>query len=202
MRLRLVFAFSLCAVTLVPVVASAHIRLSYPEPRDPDSSGGPCGGGQSAGVFSSDPEPFEPGAVVPIHWTEVISHAGAIYSITLASSDAALAAPDGTIAGGVLLAENIPSEDDRDYEVEVTLPLEPCEACTIQVIQSSGADYFQCADITIGSPMSEVAGESDEPEGGCGISEPSHSRGSSAGFLVLVGLLFWGRRCYSSSLKA
>jgi MYXO-CTERM domain-containing protein len=192
-----IFTTSFCAAMSTAAVASGHIRLDYPEPRDPNSSAGPCGGGQRAESFSLEPEFFEPGAVVPIRWTEVISHAGATYSITLASSDVALAEPDGTVAGGILLVANIPSEEDREYEVEVTLPLELCEACTIQVIQLSGANYYQCADITIGSPMSDLAHEDDGFEGGCSISKASHSRFSGTGLLVLVGVLAWRRRHYS-----
>jgi hypothetical protein len=73
------------------------------------------------------------------------------------------------------------------HEIEVTLPNETCDNCTLQVIQlmynSPQIYYFQCADIVIaeGGAGSTDAGVGEGGAGGTDGSTPAGSGGSSGG---------------------
>lgn len=172
--------------------AAAHIELLDPPPRYevPANKSCPCGDGDSnrtcnvTAAESTDPNrsanvtTFEAGATITIHAEEYIDHAGRMR----VAFD-----PDGAdfsdFNDNVLLDVSDPAEpgisqaNPRGWDFEVTLPSEPCENCTLQVVQvmnvptdveypdpATASTYYTCADIrivpagTLGSDPNGAAG--------------------------------------------
>lgn len=148
-------------------VASAHITLNEPTARHPAASlkDGPCGVGPGD-VRATDPARitrYEPGETITVRWTETINHPSH-FRIALVEHDEQLVDPTGfddTSGGDHVLLDGIVDHDapsGEQYEQAVTLPNEPCRACTLQLIQvmqdkppwGDGNDiYYQCADLVI-----------------------------------------------------
>lgn len=117
---------------------------------------------------------------------------------------------DNALADGLFMAEAT-SMEGRQLMTEVKLPNEPCEHCSLQVVQvmerhgASSCFYFHCADITMvaadggstngeaagsmasgsagsGSPAAPVASTDD---GGCDVATPGARHAARATTLVL-----------------
>ncbi len=150
--------------------AWAHLTLTSPPARHPDSDlkYGPCGVGD-ADSRTTDPSKittYMAGETITVEWTEVIDHDPSHYRIAFSSEGDDFVDPTGFDDQETVFPELLDGIPDADggnghqYSVEVTLPNEPCDLCSLQVIQvmhdkppwgPDGGDdiYYQCADIVI-----------------------------------------------------
>lgn len=192
---------------LAPGLAHAHIELTNPPGRYTDQKAGPCGKG-STDARTTDPNKiteYHAGETITIEFKETIQHQSH-YRVTLSSTgDSAFIDPTGyddTTTEPPELIDGVQDNDSSstDHSIEVTLPNEPCEECTLQLIQvmydkmpwgpGGGSDiYYQCADIVIlpaegggsgGAPSS--GGSSGESTGGA-----TGSGGTGVGGLGIGG---------------
>jgi len=169
--------------------ASAHIRIDAPTSRNPipameDGSflkDGPCGGG-ATGSRTSDPAritTFAPGETITVQWHETVNH-DSHYRISLdmdGQDDFEDPVDENDIVDPPMLPvllDGIPDpSNERDtFSVEVTLPNETCDTCTLQLTQymygRAQPMYYQCADIVIaegggGDPVDPVDPGPDVP---------------------------------------
>lgn len=181
------------AVSFVASGASAHIELIDPPPRYalPANKSCPCGDGDSnrrcevSAAESTDPNrsatitTFEAGATIRVVAEEYIDHAGRM-RVAFDPDGADLA----DFNQNVLVDVEDPDQaglsraNPRVWELTVKLPSEPCDNCTLQVIQamSGGTEnpvldpaplstYYTCADIRIVAPGT-VVGEGSPLEDG------------------------------------
>lgn len=166
---RLFLGGGVLAFSTVSLSATAHIRLTQPISRHPipeteDGSflkDGPCGGGDD--TRTTDPSrvsTFAPGETITVSWHETVNH-DSHYRIAFddAGQDIFVDPADENdiVEPPVLpvLLDGIPDKsDDKDsFSVQVTLPMTPCDQCTLQLIQymygRQQPMYYQCADIVI-----------------------------------------------------
>lgn len=163
--------FLAAAFVLVPGVAHAHITLNDPPARNPaaDLKEGPCGLG-AGDTRTTDPEKittYTAGEEITIQFTETVQH-DSHYRVQLSKTgDAGFVDPTSYDDRDLGPNDLLQSEDDpapggfdpEEHTIMVTLPDEPCEECTLQLIQvmtdkppfTAGGDdiYYQCADIVI-----------------------------------------------------
>ena len=206
---------TLCAATaaLVSSNAAAHIELLDPPPRYevPANKSCPCGEGDSnrtcnvTAAESTDPNrsttnvtTFEAGATITIHAEEYIDHAGRMR----VAFD-----PDGAdfsdFNDNVLLDVPDPADptisqtNPLGWDFEVTLPTEPCENCTLQVVQvmnvptdaeypdpATASTYYTCADIRIvpaGTLGSDPGGAAGAPAAGGSANASTGGAGGAPG---------------------
>lgn len=160
------------AVFFVPSLAHAHITLTDPPARHPpaDQKDGPCGNGPGDSR-TTDPAKiteYTAGETITIEFTETIQHAST-YRVMLSRTgdsgfidptsfeDTTLDEASGELADGIEdLTPLQPATTAEEHSIEVTLPSEPCEECTLQLIQlmregafDADSIYYQCADIVI-----------------------------------------------------
>lgn len=169
MRKTTTTLFLLSGLTLAPG-AFAHLSLTTPTARHPDSElkYGPCGVGADD-VRTTDPAKittYTAGETITVTWTEYVDHDPSHYRIAFSREGDAFVDPTGfddTETVYPELLDGIPDADagsGHEYSVEVTLPNEPCDLCSLQVIQvmhdkppwgPGGGDdiYYQCADIVL-----------------------------------------------------
>jgi hypothetical protein len=182
--------------------AAAHIELLDPPARYavPANKSCPCGDGDSnrtcnvTAAESTDPArsdnvtTYEAGQTITIHAEEYIDHAGRMR----VAFD-----PDGAdfadFNDNVLLDEPDPADptisqaNPLGWDFTVTLPTEPCDNCTLQVVQvmnvptdveypdpATASTYYTCADIRI-VPAGTLA------------QDPDGTGGSGAGGSANVG---------------
>jgi hypothetical protein len=163
------------AVFFGPSLAHAHITLTDPPARHPaaDLKDGPCGTG-AGDSRTTDPAKiteYTAGETITISFTESIQHPSHYRVMLSSTGDAGFTDPTGyedtTLSPGDLVdgvMDDPAGGGAEEHEIEVTLPNEACEECTIQLIQVMydkepwgpepnaplGADiYYQCADIVI-----------------------------------------------------
>jgi hypothetical protein len=200
---------TLCAATaaLVSSNAAAHIELINPPPRYelPANKSCPCGDGPSnrtcddTAAESSDPNrstnvtTFEAGSTITVHAEEYIDHAGRMR----VAFD-----PDGAdfadFNDNVLLDVPDPADatisqaNPLGWDFEVTLPDEPCENCTLQVVQvmnvptdveypdpATASTYYTCADIRI--VPAGTLGSDPDGAGGTGAGGSANAGTAGAG---------------------
>jgi hypothetical protein len=183
--------------------AAAHIRMDQPVARnvwaampfnDPIKQG-PCGSGQND-PRSTDPakiNTYAPGETITVSWEETIDHPG-FYRISLdLDGQDDFVTPTGTVDiqdPPVLpvLKDGIQDETDGTYSVEVTLPNETCDNCTLQLIQfmdDSDESYFVCADLVIAG---EVSGDGDgDGTGGAPDTTTEPAEGAGGGIASGTG---------------
>lgn len=201
-------AISLVVPLAVSASASAHIKMLKPTPWvTTDTLGnpqkvGPCGTANAGSAATNEVTTFTAGEEITVEWTETIDHPGH-YRIALAKDRSELKDPDldpppgtcdypaGSVPtephGNVLLDNLFPtttSGGERSFSQKVKLPNEPCEKCTLQLVQwmtkhAPGCLYYQCADIRIvaadGAPKAGSA-----PAGGAGAKAPAAGSGGGA----------------------
>lgn len=163
---------SLAVLSLLPTrLATAHLRLTSPPARHPaaDLKDGPCGVG-TPDARSTDPTlitTYLAGETITVRWTEVVDHDPSHYRIAF-SRDGDTEFSDPTDYSDIrstypVLLDGIADADagpGHAYSATVTLPSDPCDSCTLQVIQvmhdkppwgPGGGDdiYYQCADIVL-----------------------------------------------------
>lgn len=175
-----IISFTITALIAWSSSATGHILLQDPQPRNNNDGikSGPCGG-----VPRTDtPAVFSPGETITVSWLETIDHPG-YYRVAFSSAD------DQGFDDNVLLddiTDEVCTSAPCPYSVEVTLPDQPCAACTLQLIQFMGtgptySPYFSCADVVLeGDPIIDPDPPGDQ-DGGCQAS------GGPSGWLV--GLL-------------
>jgi hypothetical protein len=179
MRIR----WGLSAALLCAATASAwgHANLISPAPRDLEAhKTGPCG----PTTRSATPTELVAGETLIVGFTETIEHPG-YYRIAFAP-----AAETG-------FDENVLLDDIPDiqggamphmYMSEVVVPDQPCEDCTIQLIQymtetNPPSLYFSCADVIIRAAPGDDAGPGDAGGGGgpdAGVDSPDAGGNGSA----------------------
>jgi len=174
--------------------------------------GGPCGPG---GYDDVEPIPtsgavtqFHAGDTIEVDWVDTVAHPG-YFRIALAENRADLKNPTivqdslcnfdesmvPTMASGNVLADGVHFRTRNGFNAPagtmfssmVTLPNQPCDKCTLQVIQIMENDlqslsdcyYFHCADISI-LPAGQGANTGGTTGSGAG--------GTSAGTGGLVGV--------------
>lgn len=163
------------ALLFVPAIAHAHIALTDPPARHPaaDLKQGPCGTGpgDSRTTDPSKITEYTAGETITIYFTESIQHPSHYRVMLSSTGDEAFTDPTGyediSLSAGDLIdgvMDDPAGVGAEQHEIEVTLPNEACEECTIQLIQvmydkepwgpepnpPQGADiYYQCADIVI-----------------------------------------------------
>lgn len=212
-----------CSSLSVAAPALAHIELDEPLVRhsngdNGDSAAGeinkdgPCGLGGADDVRNPDRvTTLLAGATVTVRWRETIGHTGRMRIAFAADGnlqtdfDANVLAelPDPTGSAGN-------TGDGIKWEQDITVPSEPCESCTLQVIQamsgntdapvgtpSATSTYFQCADIQIVENEADLQPPPDDPDGpgdqpaGCSALAPGTPVGLA---LALIGLSAVRRR--------
>lgn len=185
------------AISIAPLVcllaapiARAHIELDDPLVRhsngdNGDSAAGeinkegPCGLGGAGDVRAPDRvTTLLAGSTFTVKFRETIGHTG---------RNRVAFSPDGNVQSDFdanVLAE-VPDPagsagntgDGIKWEMDITVPSEPCDNCTLQVIQAMSGNtedpvgtpsptstYFQCADITIVASEDELLPPPENPD--------------------------------------
>jgi hypothetical protein len=132
----------------VPSEARAHASLVSPRPRVSQTlKTGPCGGIPRRGT----PLIAHPGETIMVEWDEYVDHPGYYQILFSMGGDS-----DFRMLLDAIPDVEVPVGQTRvRYSAPVTLPDEPCEAGTLQLIQymTENPDrpelYFSCADVVI-----------------------------------------------------
>ena len=195
--------------------AQAHFKLIKPaswivedELGDPQKSG-PCGPEGSGGMMTNEITTVEAGSTLEVEYVETIHHPG-WFRIALAADRSEFEEiefpnttdcnydmttvpeePHGNVlADGLAKDENL-GGSNRTFKETVKIPNEPCEKCTLQVIQvmadsihrPPGCIYYHCADLKIvaaNSGTTAAAGSSGSA-GAAGAATGGSSAAGSAG---------------------
>lgn len=137
-------------------VAAAHARwdpAGIVKPRNADANlkGDPCG----AVPRTTTPATFAPGQTIEVTFQETVNHPG---HFRIAFSPA----NDQGFNSNILL-DNIPDTMGPEtptphlYRSVITLPMQPCDACSLQLIQvmtDSNTNYYSCSDIKLATGSS------------------------------------------------
>ncbi len=181
------------ATVLTSGPALAHIRMDAPiarnvwaaQPGGDPIKIGPCGGGEDD-LRTEDPDKinvFSPGETITVSWYETVDHpAHYRISIDMDGQDdfPEKSGPDDIVDPPVLpvLLDGIPDAagGPGTYSVEVTLPNETCDNCTLQLIQymtDRNEPYYVCADLRIEGETGDETGS-----GGAATTDPSGAGGA------------------------
>ncbi len=204
-------------LTLLTVAFVAHIKLAEPASfQVADFTGGPqkeapCGGeGEATNAYTV----VEAGSQLTVSWTETIYHPGH-FRLSIAKSADEFVTPTAVLNNNGNNCASAPVEaspqyptivdglfashtSGQDWTTTITVPNEPCERCTLQLLQfmsdhAPPCYYYQCATLKIVEPGSGeefgVHYDGPKPEG-CGCS------GASA-FALLLPLVLLRRRVSS-----
>jgi uncharacterized protein (TIGR03382 family) len=202
---------STLAVLLVPVAASAHIRITSPTPRSPDQlKQRHCG---ETGSARANVQTYRPGAPLHLVWDEYVVHPGWFRISFQQNGDTFEVPPASNGPGGSGATANYPTEDltgktdpatgaliiaDRIMHgmssFDLTLPNVECSNCTLQLTQmmtdkppytadtSSDDIYYQCVDLVLTtSPPPTDAGGTGGGGGGGGGATPGSGCNASGG---------------------
>jgi hypothetical protein len=188
--------------------ASAHIIMTKPAPWIEESFLGdpqkyaPCGPGPGEDFTPTNAiTEFKAGEEIEVAWQETIPHPGH-FRIALAKNRADLKDPDFEITGacsidpadvpkephGNVLVDNLfprTSATAMTFTTKVKLPNEPCDKCTLQLIQfmtqhAQPCIYYHCADIKIVAAPGSTAGSGGQSGGG-GAGGSAGASGGGAG---------------------
>lgn len=146
----------------LPSVSSAHTLMTTPAPRNNDDGikSGPCGDVAPTGT----PTELSAGETFVVDWLETIDHPG-YYRVAF------------SLAGDQGFEDNVLADNVTDiacgappcsYTAQITVPDQPCENCSLQLIQYMGnappySLYYSCADITIVAAPGDPGDPGDEP---------------------------------------
>jgi hypothetical protein len=192
------FAGSLSAcVLLVPALASAHIRMTSPTPRN-DNDGLKAGPG--CGVIGeargTNVTVLRSGSLLRLEWDETVPHPSH-YRISFdPDGEDDFADPPEMMdfnSNPSVLMDGIENTGDH-MTVDVPLPDVECERCTLQLIQvmydkqpyePGGNDiYYQCADLVLRKdapgPCAQEA-DGGAPDGGSACNPASGADGGAVG---------------------
>ncbi|HEU4729453.1 MAG TPA: SCE4755 family polysaccharide monooxygenase-like protein [Kofleriaceae bacterium] len=194
---------TLLILLLLSGTASAHITMTSPTPRTLDNKAGPCGAaGSTRGTHVAT---FAPGAKITVEWDETVDHPGHYRIAFDNDGDDVFVNPNNPNDNfPFTLMEPIADKAGGHYTQQVTLPMEPCENCTLQLMQIMTTQvpynsfYYQCADIAIrvgGDPGGGSGGGGGSSMSGDDMGGCSTGSGGRAGVLVvLAGLIALGSR--------
>lgn len=220
----------LCVTFVGAAPVAAHIGMEYPTPRFDDGANKwcPCGTGGDGSSSNdgcerdgSDPNrgltstTFAPGETVRVLWQETIGHSGRM-RVAFDDDGADQADFDAQILGDLSDPGGNTGNlgDGNNWGMDVTLPMEPCDNCTLQLVQvmngitgtpvtslTGTATYFQCANIVIAAAAEgEGEGEGEDEAMGCqGCSSTAPELGLFA--LVLFGLPLCRRKLTRSGRR-
>lgn len=176
-------------ILLALAAVHAHTALEDPPPRYPTDGFGsnkacPCGVGLSNRLCDiptdrSDPDrgtdvtTYAPGSTIFVRWHEVVGHSGRFRiafdpdgaDMDDFNSHILLDIPDPAGAAGNTNQGDL-------WEVQVTLPSQPCDNCTLQLVQmmdgntadpvpdpTGRSSYYQCSDIVIAPGAPTATGD-------------------------------------------
>jgi MYXO-CTERM domain-containing protein len=212
--------------------ASAHFHLDGPvdwlatDAQGDPQKAGPCG--STTGAKSNKITKVAPGSKLKILWTETIPHPGHyrislnkdrtkfVDAVPVVEGNDCKSAPIGE-PNAVILADGVEVHGDvptgTKFEHEITLPAEPCDDCTIQIVQfmsdhAPPCFYYHCANIKIdathtGAPVEVQTGPppttSGNPATSGGTSGASTSGGDDEGTSSGGNSSSGGRRIASPS---
>ena len=228
-RRRALRIAAVCSSLLVPRPSLAHIDLLSPLPRasglgNANLDHAPCGQ-RNPGRIEERASMFRPGESVTVTWDAYVQHPSYFRLAfdlegddsfseragvpTNPERDDPTQLSPGTNEIVLGYVEDHPGELEHVEQV-VTLPRQPCERCTLQLIQFiynvplDEATYYQCADIVLrGEPLELPAeandassGEKSAPESGCTFTRgaPPVAPGRSAALSALALLVWRARR--------
>ena len=197
------FAVPFLFAVAFPQVAAAHIEITSHETRHgvDQQKVGPCG---AAGAGPGDTVyTYAPGQTVELRWHEFIDHPGhyrVAFDVTGSDAFVDPATADDLFAGETVVLDGIADEPDvHDYAVQLELPEQECEACTIQIVQvmtdkppfGDGNDlYYHCIDVRLVADAGETGetGDTDPSAdtGETGDTDPS-AEASEAGCACVTG---------------
>ena len=181
--------------------AQADFRLTKPtawiveDAQGSPQKAGPCGPeSEGDAMLTHALTEVKAGATIEVELDETTPHAG-WFRIALAEnrseleevsfSDSSCASTMPAVPHGNVLADGLGKTDaagsKRSLKEKITLPHEPCDKCTLQVIQvmtdaSSECVHYHCADIKIVAADSGSGGTS----GGAGMAGAPHATGGSS----------------------
>jgi MYXO-CTERM domain-containing protein len=229
---RLLQSFAVAALPLLcSGVALAHIDLVEPTPRYPievshENKSCPCGMGTSNRRCDVPEErsdenrdmdrltTLEAGSMLHVVFNEYVGHSGR-FRVAFDKEGADLDDFNANILA------DIPDPPGRQgnmmpmssmWEIDVQLPNEPCDNCTLQLIQMMDGNmtdpvpdpvgrssYYQCADIVLTggtTAVPEGALDSAGDDSGCSVSQraPRGAQGTAAALLLLGASVFVRRR--------
>jgi hypothetical protein len=149
-----VLSAALAALLFLPADAAlAHARwktdstVLVPRSANDDLKTGPCGN-----VSRTDtPKVFSPGQTIEVEWVETINHPGSYLIAFSPANDTGFENNKLYSADDTLGAE---TPTPHGYKATITLPMQTCEACTLQLVQvmtdrTPPSNYYSCADIKI-----------------------------------------------------
>jgi hypothetical protein len=105
---------------------------------------------------------------------------------------------DNVLADGLFMATKPEGEDtpNRSLTQTVKLPDEPCENCSLQIVQvmeghpAASCFYFHCADIKIvADPSAVPPASADDDDAGCSVHAPGTPRAGAWSWLPLAAVL-------------
>lgn len=206
--------FGLALLAFAPS-ADAHIRLLEPAARyeitgfDTGIKSCPCGLGDSSrscnlATDASDPDRsenvlrVEAGSQLMLRFDEYVDHTGS-FRVAFDPDGADMADFNDNIL--VPIVADPANTGGQIWEIPVTVPDEPCDNCTLQLIQAMHGDtttpvadpaalstYYTCVDLeivppgTLGEEPTGAAGSSSMPTGAAGGSSmPMGAAGSTTG---------------------
>ena len=155
----------LALISFSSATAFAHSRFVNPVPRDNNDGNkvAPCGLTAKPGTALLT---YAPGQSVTIHFEETIDHPGRYFINFSPANDLGFdqnrLIEVADVQGGTL---------PHEYTTTVTLPMTPCENCTLQLIQSMEENpaapsyYHSCVDINIRA-AGTIVGPPQQPPGG------------------------------------
>ncbi len=137
----------------VPDQAEAHVRWRVdgavpPRTTDDGLSFGPCG----QIPRTNTPTTLPAGAVVTLEWEETIDHSGLFIIAFSPANDAGF---DQNVLLTLTDDQGPETPLPHRYSAQVILPFEPCEACTLQIVQvamdipDNPRYYYSCSDIRL-----------------------------------------------------
>lgn len=170
--------------------ALAHTLFTSPTPRNNSDAlkTGPCGNVAPTG----SPTVLAAGQTIRVTWLETIDHPG-YYRIAFSPGN------DEGYDDNVLvddIADVQCTDTPCSYAADVTLPDQPCQGCSLQLIQYMGtappySPYFSCADIAlVDGPLPDggAGGGVSPGEGGCRASRPADA---APWLWLLILLALW-----------
>ena len=150
---------AIIALTILPTSVLAHARwvigsVTPPRTNDTGLKVDPCGGKPRTARSTI----FSAGQTIEVEFEETVNHPGH-YRIAFSPAD-------DLNFDSYVLVDNIPDTTNTgSYKQEITIPMQICSACTLQLIQvmttntnpQPGDYYYSCTDIQITDPGDSTA---------------------------------------------
>lgn len=172
--LLLSIALPVMILSVFPVTVLAHVRwgldsVTPPRTNDTGLKSSPCGGA----ARTTRSTIFSAGQTIDLVFEETINHPGH-YRIAFSPAD-------DLNFDSYVLVDNIPDvTNNGTYTQQVTIPMQTCTACTLQLIQVMTTSptptpsdyYYSCSDIQVTAPGDTTA---PSPASGA-MSQPGNSQ--------------------------